>query len=770
MPAKPIYGVEVSWASKLMGNSYKENVKASAPILYFMLDEASGNLVDAMSSGRTSTPVNWTYRQSGGGSGALTGDSANYYVALGQTAGSFGRAPFTGFSFPSNEITFECFCWVPSAPSIPNTYYAFSNSVSAGKSAFLAGIRSTTGNVGHVYVGGGANLAGAAGSFPLAQWVHLVVTMNGGTGFTEAWINGTLAASNTIVNGYQVTEFGSSWAIGQPTGANQPIQFIDEFAVYDRILPEEEIDRHYASRVNGTLSADSWTDLTPYVRETITIRRGRDMEMGKPEPGRASIVLDNKDRRFEPDYASGPYYPNIRPRRKMRIKATWPPYTNLVSNGDFTVNTTGWVNGNTGSISRDATGGPDANDPKARIFFNAASDYVYTLVNLVSGTTYTVTFWAARNESGATINVLVRNAADSANQASFVLPTTQPGWIRHSFTFTANSTGSCRLAFQRSTGGGATNINVDKVMVDASGSTRDYVEGAATTYILFTGYVEDWVQEAVGVTQGHARVDLVDGFGLLSENELGERYFDQQLISQRIDRLLSIQGWSTSARNIRAAFNSAAPEEVQGGSIGDYVLTLAAMDWGLFFIAGDNTATFQDALYRSAVTRSSVPRLSLVDVENASPNYITYQELSWNSGASMIYNDVQITRPGGDPQAATDSTSMQEYGRKSFHVTEPHVTDGTALTRATDIMVGYRNPRIRFKTIVWSPEGQANLTTQLAAYARALDTELSDMYWVSRTPQGTGTAIERNVRVESIELAIDTARNELVVTWGLSTV
>lgn len=65
----------------------------------------------------------------------------------------------------------------------------------------------------------------------------------------------------------------------------------------------------------------TWTAVTSYVRE-ITVRRGRATEVENFEAGTATLVLDNRDRRFDPFYASGPYYGNLLPRRQIRIRAT----------------------------------------------------------------------------------------------------------------------------------------------------------------------------------------------------------------------------------------------------------------------------------------------------------------------------------------------------------------------------------------------------------------------------------------------------------------
>lgn len=66
----------------------------------------------------------------------------------------------------------------------------------------------------------------------------------------------------------------------------------------------------------------TWTDISPYVR-SISIRRGRQRELDRIEAGTATVVLDNRDRRFDPAYTGSPYYPNVVPMKRIRIGATW---------------------------------------------------------------------------------------------------------------------------------------------------------------------------------------------------------------------------------------------------------------------------------------------------------------------------------------------------------------------------------------------------------------------------------------------------------------
>lgn len=65
----------------------------------------------------------------------------------------------------------------------------------------------------------------------------------------------------------------------------------------------------------------TWTDVTAYCRGFGT-SRGVSDDWTYTADGSASIVLSNRDRRFDPFYTSGPYYGKLLPRRQVRIRAT----------------------------------------------------------------------------------------------------------------------------------------------------------------------------------------------------------------------------------------------------------------------------------------------------------------------------------------------------------------------------------------------------------------------------------------------------------------
>lgn len=76
----------------------------------------------------------------------------------------------------------------------------------------------------------------------------------------------------------------------------------------------------------------TWTDVSTYVGG-FDCRRGRENNLALVGVGAASLRLDNRDLRFDPLNTGGAYYPNVKPRRKVRISAVYSAVTYYLFTG-----------------------------------------------------------------------------------------------------------------------------------------------------------------------------------------------------------------------------------------------------------------------------------------------------------------------------------------------------------------------------------------------------------------------------------------------------
>jgi len=85
--------------------------------------------------------------------------------------------------------------------------------------------------------------------------------------------------------------------------------------------PYFRLDDPIAGVLDGTqflLGGAIFFDVTQYVLG-FTTRRGKSRQLDRYSTGQASVLFNNNDRIFDPEYAASPYFGQIIPRREIRI-------------------------------------------------------------------------------------------------------------------------------------------------------------------------------------------------------------------------------------------------------------------------------------------------------------------------------------------------------------------------------------------------------------------------------------------------------------------
>jgi len=73
--------------------------------------------------------------------------------------------------------------------------------------------------------------------------------------------------------------------------------------------------------IGSTLASITWTDVTEHIRQVSTTR-GRSSELDTYPAGSCQIILDNRNRLFDPENTAGTYYGQLTPLRPIRIRVT----------------------------------------------------------------------------------------------------------------------------------------------------------------------------------------------------------------------------------------------------------------------------------------------------------------------------------------------------------------------------------------------------------------------------------------------------------------
>lgn len=94
--------------------------------------------------------------------------------------------------------------------------------------------------------------------------------------------------------------------------------------------------RVYVAFSDGPLvESPTWTNVSAYFM-SISTNRGRSSELDDFQAGTCTVVLHNRDRRFDPTHSAGPYYGDLLPRRQIKVEAvvgatTYPVFRGVIS-------------------------------------------------------------------------------------------------------------------------------------------------------------------------------------------------------------------------------------------------------------------------------------------------------------------------------------------------------------------------------------------------------------------------------------------------------
>jgi hypothetical protein len=389
-----------------------------------------------------------------------------------------------------------------------------------------------TGDVGFVAVSFPANSI-AADHTPTnsATKIHTVSSAAG-----SLWDNWRILGTIPTPNGGESTSLGAAnWAAVFIVYKQATVVTPGYAGVHSPAIPTVITEIAFATQPADAVA--TWTDISQYVKEIHT-KLGRTNPLEDIDAGTLQLILDNRDRRFEPLFGAGPYYPNVKPLKRVRCYALENPlvdpnFENKNAGGQWT-----GYQGN-GVLSVPAYGTTPAapfGDWKLQTDIGSAAGPTYTGIQQV-GVTFNkmpatgeyvgISVYIYASKAGA-INLVLANQAGT--QIAFTTQNLVAGaWTRittsgavpagtTSFTFIAQPTG----------GGVAAWANNDLIYYDAAKvhafrttnsnfipqTPSDWTTQApyTKTVYLFDGYIEGWPQVWAGGMQAEVTVTAVDGF------------------------------------------------------------------------------------------------------------------------------------------------------------------------------------------------------------------------------------------------------------------
>ncbi len=280
------------------------------------------------------------------------------------------------------------------------------------------------------------------------------------------------------------------------------------------------------------------------------------------------------------------------------------------------------------------------------------------------------------------------------------------------------------------------------------------------TYDLFRGTISTWPMVWPDKTADIAMVNVHadDDFKLLAQDELTSVEVLEKS-GVRIGNILDNILWPAGRRSIATGIMDVVGSTFDCQNPIQEIQKVVDSELGLFFMAGDGDAIFQDQAHRAGLSVKGVFS------DNPSAGELHYADLVVTYDDTHIWNAVEGSRSGSTAKrAGDDSASITKYGKRFLTLNDLLLVDDADLQTIVDLYVArFKDPGIRAQTLVIKPERDP-----VDLWPEVLGVELSDKYTVERDPPGGGTpsVISQDVHVEHIEHSI--TPDEWVATWQLS--
>ncbi|HSX19447.1 MAG TPA: fibronectin type III domain-containing protein [Candidatus Saccharimonadales bacterium] len=343
----------------------------------------------------------------------------------------------------------------------------------------------------------------------------------------------------------------------------------------------------------------------------------------------------------------------------------WAAATNLVANGGFETNTTGWIprTGTSTTIARNTTehkfgaasvavttpGSADyesvANGTSSSGYYTVSSSTAYTVSAwtkaAVGENTYVV--WDELNSSGTYITSQFSSAVVGNG-----------GWQRVTLTATTNgSTARLLIYVGHNTTHVASTFYVDGVQVETGSVATPYIETNGATASRSAGRVQP-VSNIFSATQGWAAFRIRSGWGTAPSNATLFSWADSG--NERIELVYVTNQWVAIKRTLGAGSNAASA--IITPAVGDFETVIISWTSSTVKVSV-NGAAFVSA------SNSSIPTLTatLADIGQSTQaaNRLLDADVFWSAAGSGTLSDADASTINGfgntDPTINSFSTT-----------------------------------------------------------------------------------------------------------------
>ncbi len=570
----------------------------------------------------------------------------------------------------------------------------------------------------------------------------------------------------------------------------------------------------YIAFGDGPLVASpTWTEVTAYVRSVRT-SRGRSNELEQFGAGTATIVLSNADRRFDPDYSSGPYYGDILPRKQVKVECVYNAVTYPVFRGVVQA----WQQ-DYPLLGRDATctiqcadllallatwdlaedahaalveplapslwwslgGEGEAVDRAGRYSAPYSADRTAvdalvpsgdggSRVEIVEGDTatsivpyrglsftppsyyiYTVSFFIRAAGAGGRLVELYQTDVLAGNQVAYIdLDGGIINFEQNGDVYSVTSTSTTAIADGAVHHVACVRSSASTVKVYIDGVLEDTTTNASLTYSMGPKYIVLGAVSEVGYVE-------LDEFTI---------FYGTELSSTQIATLAAARnGWTgdrVGARlqtlcDILGVPSGLIDFGTSSSSLGAFVGRADALS-----IAAQAARSDQGRLFASKAGKLTFqPKTvdmgassSLTFADDATANAVKYSGFGLELDERLVYNLVTVTGTGTDAEfTKSDTTSQGEYSKRSLTVDTALPSMNACRDVAERLVDRYSDPATRGRAWTAHPE-RTLIGSATLGWASIMDLELGSIVTLKRSPS-TGSAISKVVQLTSIAHDID---------------
>ena len=574
-------------------------------------------------------------------------------------------------------------------------------------------------------------------------------------------------------------------------------------------MPTITVEIAFASDPLNT--TPTWTDVTSYVRSG-SIKFGRSNEFDEYQAGRATIVLNNRGRVFDPFYTSGPYYGQLTARKQVRIKTTW----NSTTRTQFQGFASGF--GVAPDVHGDSTWTLEVYDALAYLARIDMPSYLWWQATQIIGYPSGLLSWWPLGETGQSIQ-------DRTGTYTFTFTSTQPrtgagskyvdgssqvfdgtyGAIGPAVVLTGSHfEWSVSFMLKTNTAGpvgglnpilaGAVATDPATIGIDENGRLA-FRQGTNTAHSGFAITDDNWHFVTVNGSASGANI-YVDGYLLSAGNTVGtgategwqlvgmsNLAVDSQYFTGELQHLACWDG-STSLLSLASAAMNGAP--LAGTTTSDWVQdvmdgagwpagwqsieTTNAVPGGMIW-HGKNALEVLQELARTERGRVIADRQNIVTFQGGAHDYTaseaitsqaTYSDskvagtIPYSAIGRIVYSDeflvnrAIVSIADGSTFTADDTASQTTYGIRSQQIDTLLQSGVDALSYAEMIVSRYAIPVLRIDD--WTVLPQSAGTT---AFPKILPADIAERVTVEILPSSVGSRISQQMLIESVSHSFD---------------